>query len=63
MVNYIGLAPELEAASALEGVHTHLYGKTPKPQRKIGHATVTAPDRSSLQPRLERLLAILPDGG
>lgn len=63
MVNYIGLAPALEAAAALEGVHTHLYGKTPKPQRKIGHATVTAPDRASLQPRLERLLAILPDGG
>ncbi len=63
MVNYIGLAPALEAASALEGVHTHLYGKTPKPQRKIGHATVTAADAASLQARLARLLAILPDGG
>ena len=63
MVNYIGLAPALEAASALEGVHTHLYGKMPKPQRKIGHATVTAPDAAALQLRLARLLAILPDGG
>lgn len=63
MVNYIGLAPELEAASALEGVHTHLYGKTPKPLRKIGHATVTAPDAASLQARLAKLLAVLPDGG
>ncbi len=63
MVNYIGLAPAIEAASALEGVHTHLYGKTPKPQRKIGHATVTAPDAASLQARLAKLLAILPDGG
>ncbi|WP_084711437.1 5-(carboxyamino)imidazole ribonucleotide synthase [Nevskia ramosa] len=63
MVNYIGLAPELEAASALEGVHTHLYGKMPKPQRKIGHATVTAPDAAALRLRLARLLAILPDGG
>lgn len=63
MVNYIGLAPELEAASALEGVHTHLYGKMPKPQRKIGHATVTAPDTAALQLRLASLLAILPDGG
>jgi 5-(carboxyamino)imidazole ribonucleotide synthase len=63
MVNYIGLAPALELAAALEGVHTHLYGKTPKPQRKIGHATVTAPDAASLQARLAKLLAILPDGG
>ncbi|GAC1629362.1 MAG: 5-(carboxyamino)imidazole ribonucleotide synthase [Nevskia sp.] len=63
MVNYIGLAPALEAASALEGVHTHLYGKTPKPQRKIGHATVTAPDAAALDVRLRALLAILPDGG
>lgn len=63
MVNYIGLAPALELATALEGVHTHLYGKTPKPQRKIGHATVTAPDAASLQLRLAKLLAILPDGG
>ena len=62
MVNYIGLAPALEAASALVGVHTHLYGKTPKPQRKIGHATVTAPDRASLEGRLKALLAMLPDG-
>jgi len=63
MVNYIGLAPELALAAALEGVHTHLYGKMPKPQRKIGHATVTAPDAAALQLRLAKLLAILPDGG
>lgn len=63
MVNYIGLAPDLVAASRLEGVHTHLYGKTPKPQRKIGHATVTAPDRAALAARVAQLLAILPDGG
>lgn len=63
MVNYIGLAPDLDAASRLTGVHTHLYGKTPKPQRKIGHATVTAADPATLQSRLAALLAILPDGG
>jgi 5-(carboxyamino)imidazole ribonucleotide synthase len=63
MVNYIGLAPALEIASALDGVHSHLYGKTPKPQRKIGHATITAPDFSILDSRLARLIAILPDGG
>ena len=63
MVNYIGLAPDTEAASRLPGVHTHLYGKTPKPQRKIGHATVTATDAATLKTRVAALLAILPDGG
>jgi len=63
MVNYIGLAPDTEAASRLTGVHTHLYGKTPKPQRKIGHATVTAADAATLKARVAALLAILPDGG
>ena len=63
MVNYIGLAPDIDAASRLPGVHTHLYGKTPKPQRKIGHATVTAASAAALQSRLAALLAILPDGG
>jgi len=63
MVNYIGLAPDIDAASRLPGVHTHLYGKTPKPQRKIGHATVTAADAATLKIRVAALLAILPDGG
>jgi 5-(carboxyamino)imidazole ribonucleotide synthase len=63
MINYIGLAPDLDAASRLPGVHTHLYGKTPKPQRKIGHATVTAPNAVALEARVSALLAILPDGG
>jgi 5-(carboxyamino)imidazole ribonucleotide synthase len=63
MVNFIGMAPATAAATALPGVHVHLYGKTPKPQRKIGHATVTADDAASLARRLAGLQALLPDGG
>lgn len=63
MVNYIGLAPDLATSIALPGVHVHLYGKTPKPQRKIGHATVLADDAEALKARVAALLAILPDGG
>ena len=60
MVNFIGTAPPLEALAALAGVHTHLYGKLPKPQRKIGHATVTAADEAALEVRLAALLALIP---
>lgn len=59
MVNFIGSAPPLAALAPLEGVHIHLYGKQPKPQRKIGHATVTAADGPTLQARLQRLEALL----
>jgi len=59
MVNFIGAAPQLEAMAALDGVHVHLYGKLPKPQRKIGHATVTAADSATLEARLAALQALL----
>ncbi len=62
MVNFIGAAPALNEAAAIAGVHIHLYGKTPKPQRKIGHATITAPDAETLAVRLTALQALLPDG-
>ncbi len=60
MVNFIGAAPALDSVAALAGVHVHLYGKTPKPQRKVGHATVTAPDAATLADRVAALLALLP---
>jgi 5-(carboxyamino)imidazole ribonucleotide synthase len=59
MVNFIGTAPDTAKLAALEGVHIHLYGKMPKPQRKIGHATVTAPDEATLEARLRQLQALI----
>jgi 5-(carboxyamino)imidazole ribonucleotide synthase len=41
MVNLIGGAPPLAELAAIEGAHVHLYGKAPRPGRKIGHVTVT----------------------
>lgn len=39
-----GTAPQarLAAALAVPGVHVHLYGKTARPGRKLGHVTATA---------------------
>jgi 5-(carboxyamino)imidazole ribonucleotide synthase len=59
MVNFIGAAPPLQLLAAQDGVHVHLYGKLPKPQRKIGHATVTAADAATLEVRLAALQALL----
>ena len=40
MVNLIGTVPQLEGLLELPGVHVHLYGKEPRPGRKLGHVTV-----------------------
>ncbi len=40
MVNLVGSAPPLEELLALPGAHVHLYGKAPRPGRKIGHVTL-----------------------
>jgi 5-(carboxyamino)imidazole ribonucleotide synthase len=59
MVNLIGEAPPTPALLAIAGVHLHLYGKTPKPQRKIGHVTVTAADYAQLLQRLPAVQALV----
>jgi 5-(carboxyamino)imidazole ribonucleotide synthase len=41
MVNLIGAAPDVTAVLGVDGAHLHLYGKAPRPGRKIGHVTVT----------------------
>jgi 5-(carboxyamino)imidazole ribonucleotide synthase len=59
MVNFIGSAPDNAALAAIPGVHIHHYGKTPKPQRKVGHATVTANTPGELAERLARVQALV----
>ena len=59
MVNFIGSAPELHLLAGFPGLHPHLYGKTAKPQRKVGHATLTAADEGALDHALSRFLVLL----
>jgi 5-(carboxyamino)imidazole ribonucleotide synthase len=42
MVNLIGTIPNLSELLAISGAHVHVYGKSPRPGRKVGHVTVTA---------------------
>ena len=39
MVNLVGAIPPLELLLALPGAHVHVYGKKPRPGRKVGHVT------------------------
>lgn len=42
MINLVGAIPRREEVLAVQGAHLHLYGKDPRPGRKLGHITVTA---------------------
>jgi 5-(carboxyamino)imidazole ribonucleotide synthase len=41
MFNIIGSNPNKRRLLQIPGLHLHLYGKEPKPNRKLGHATIT----------------------
>ncbi len=55
MLNLIGDAPPLAELAALPGAHVHLYGKEPRPGRKVGHVTLVDPDEETV----ERALALV----
>jgi 5-(carboxyamino)imidazole ribonucleotide synthase len=55
MVNLIGELPDPAAVLTVKGAHLHRYGKAPRPGRKVGHITVTAPDEPTLEARLATL--------
>jgi 5-(carboxyamino)imidazole ribonucleotide synthase len=60
MLNLIGGWPEPSAILAMPGAHLHLYGKAPRPGRKVGHVTVRCDDAAQLAERvaaIERLIA------
>jgi 5-(carboxyamino)imidazole ribonucleotide synthase len=57
MVNLIGELPEAEDVLRVPNTHLHLYGKSPRPGRKLGHITVRADKFEKLQQRLAELPA------
>ena len=58
MFNWIGEMPNQEQAMAIPGLHWHDYGKSPRPGRKIGHATLTAETMEELKINASRLAGI-----
>jgi 5-(carboxyamino)imidazole ribonucleotide synthase len=60
MVNLIGSAPPPETILALPDAHLHLYGKAPRPGRKIGHVNIrsaTAEARAAAVDRVHETLS------
>lgn len=52
MFNLIGELPDVPGLLAVEGAHLHLYGKSPRPGRKLGHVTVWAENDAVLTERV-----------
>jgi 5-(carboxyamino)imidazole ribonucleotide synthase len=56
MFNWLGELPDKHKALAVPGMHWHEYGKSARPGRKLGHATITSDQREDLS-RITSLLA------
>jgi 5-(carboxyamino)imidazole ribonucleotide synthase len=55
MVNLIGELPDVKDVLEVKNLHLHLYGKSPRPGRKLGHITVRGATLESLRARLREL--------
>jgi 5-(carboxyamino)imidazole ribonucleotide synthase len=60
MFNLIGVHPDTRRVLAVPDVHLHLYGKSERAGRKLGHLTVRSRTREDLLRHVESLRAIPP---
>lgn len=61
MLNCIGALPNPADIAAQPGARLHLYGKSPRPGRKVGHVNVCAPDWETLHARVRATQALIPE--
>lgn len=54
MINLIGQVPATETLAAVPGLRLHLYGKSPRPGRKLGHVNVAGSDRAAVMATARR---------
>ena len=59
MLNWIGELPDARAVLETPGAHWHDYGKSSRPGRKVGHASVRADSPVGLVQALQRIGAAL----
>ena len=59
MLNLIGTVPDMAKVLSVPRAHLHLYGKAPRPGRKLGHVTLCAPTREELEAQLEEIKALV----
>lgn len=61
MINIIGKHPSAHDVLSITDTHLHLYGKSEREGRKLGHITVTADSYPELEMRMSRLAEVLPN--
>jgi 5-(carboxyamino)imidazole ribonucleotide synthase len=59
MINLIGDHPPVETLAAIPGAHVHLYGKSARPGRKLGHINLRDDDAAMLKQRTDDALSTL----
>lgn len=59
MLNLIGTTPPPEKILAIPDAHLHLYGKSPRAGRKLGHINVVANDVKTLERRVGDLRLLI----
>jgi len=60
MLNLVGKLPLSSRVLAQSGAHLHLYGKSARAGRKVGHITLTGRDPDALKQSVAELAAVLP---
>lgn len=63
MVNLIGEVPEVKNLLSVPDCHLHLYGKEPRPGRKLGHVTIHGESSETVEPRLAEILSLIGSRG
>lgn len=61
MFNIIGKEPLASEMLAIEHSHFHSYGKSPEPNRKVGHVTVQTNDTITFSQSVEKMTLYLKD--
>ncbi|MDQ6695687.1 MAG: 5-(carboxyamino)imidazole ribonucleotide synthase [Chloroflexota bacterium] len=65
MLNIIGELPGKEAIRQILSTpraHLHLYGKSPRPDRKLGHVTLTADEPGQVEQHMRKLAPLFTEG-
>lgn len=62
MVNLVGSMPDRRALLGMPGLRLHDYGKSPRPGRKLGHATIAGRDRAAIEDRLNEVARLAEPG-
>jgi 5-(carboxyamino)imidazole ribonucleotide synthase len=59
MINLIGTVPDLKDIFSVPDAHLHLYGKSPRPGRKLGHVTVWVQREAEVEQRVQQLRGVM----